>query len=69
MTGIKRVNLVDEKKGRQMVTERRRVVSFGRGSREARRGHFVRLGLLDCIIILTTLEFFPLTFFRSVLIP
>jgi len=27
MTGIKRVNLVDEKKGRQMVKDRRWVVS------------------------------------------
>jgi len=62
MTGIKGVNLVDEKKGRQMVKDRRLVVSFERGSRVVRYSHLVRLGWLDCIIMLTTLEFSLLIF-------
>lgn len=69
MTGIKGVNLVDEKKGRQMVTDRRRVVSFEHGSRVVRHSHLVRLGWLDCIIMLTTLEFFLSYFFDRILVP
>lgn len=57
---------MDEKKGRQMVTDRRRVVSFERGSRVVRRSHLVRLGWLDCIITLTTLEFFLSYFFDRI---